>query len=227
MAKIAGASILREELWKPASRLAIVRHQPLFPPLEAPLLKSLFQKGLSRGGIVEIYGLRSSGRTSVYLHILAQATARGEVCAVIDLNGSFHPLSAAMAGVRVSQLLWVRCRGNAEHAMRAADLLLHAGGFGAVVLDLSEASARVLNRIPLPYWYRFRSAVENTPAILIVCTPSAQVKSSFRQDLQLKRKVFHWSGKAPFLVFRGIEFAAILNDARAFLPAPLTLQTVA
>ncbi|MBV9303573.1 MAG: hypothetical protein JOY62_02415 [Acidobacteriaceae bacterium] len=220
------AALLRaQELWKPASRLPLVRDEPVFLPLEVPALKRLWKKGLTRGGIAEVYGNRSSGRTSVYLHILAQVTARGEVCAVVDLHNSFHPGSAATVGVRLEQLLWVRCQGNAEHAMHAADLLLHAGGFGAVVLDLCEASARVLNRIPLSYWYRFRRAIENTPAILVVCSGIQQVKSSANSSLWLKRKALHWSGQAPFYLLRSLEFTAALRTPRAVSP-PLSIRAV-
>ena len=50
------------------------------------------------------------------------------------------PAPAASAGVELSKLVWVRCGGNAEHALRAADLLIQAGGFGVVALDLAEAA---------------------------------------------------------------------------------------
>ena len=59
-------------------------------------------------------------------------------------------------GVELSKLVWVRCGGNAEHALRAADLLIQAGGFGVVALDLAEAAPAALNRIPPTAWFRFR-----------------------------------------------------------------------
>ena len=216
------------QLWRPASTLASVREAPKFLPLPVPGLKKLFAQGLSRGVIAEVNGDRSSGRTSVCLHILAQATRRGEVCAVIDLYDSFHPASAAALGARLQQVLWVRCHGNAEHAMHAADLLLHAGGFGVVLLDICGASLRVLNRIPLSYWYRFQRAIENTPTILLVCAPVSQVRSSSSNKLQLKRKAVRWRGKAPFFVLHGIEIDAILHKtSTASSPEPLSIQSVA
>src|ERR1700760_2365911 len=102
-----------------ASELLTLRNEPKFPPLRLPGLKALFPKGLPRGSTMEINGRRSSGRTSVYLHILARATSEGEICAAIDLYNSFDPVSAARAGVELDRLVWVRCQGNAEHAMRA------------------------------------------------------------------------------------------------------------
>jgi hypothetical protein len=222
-----GRALRSDERWKPASELHVLHEEPKFYPLEIPGFKGLFLDGLQRGTIAEIHGRRSSGRTSVCLHILTQATARGEVCAVIDLCDSFHPASAAAAGIRLDRLIWIRCHGNAEHAIRSADLLLHAGGFGVVLLDLCEANPRVLNRIPLSYWYRFRHVVEHTPAILLLCAESPQAKSGSSNQLQLKRNVFHWSGKQPFLVLRGLQVQALLRKARLIRPESLFIRTAA
>ena len=214
-----------QNLWQPASELKD-RAASKFSPLSAPGLKSLFLKGLERGTITEFNGRRSSGRTSASLHVLAQSTKRGEVCAVIDLNDSFHPASAGSAGVALDRVVWIRCAGNAEHALRAADLLLHAGGFGVVLLDLCEASPRVLNRIPLSYWYRFRRSIEHTPTILLICADTPQAKSCSLNRVELKSRSFRWSGQTPFLLLRGIE----VNAARklgSFPAEPLFIQAVA
>ncbi len=187
-------------------------------------INKIFPNGITRGTIVEIYGRRSSGRMSVCLQMLAQATAQGEVCAVIDLYDSFHPASAAFAGVRLEKLVWVRSRGNVEHALRAADLLLHAGGFGIVLLDLCEANRHVLNRIPLSYWYRFRRAIEYTPTILLICADSIQARSCSANQLQLKSNVFHWAGTALCRVLRGLEVNAILHKGAVVHPKSLFLE---
>ncbi|MGI8960974.1 MAG: hypothetical protein ACR2IV_14665 [Bryobacteraceae bacterium] len=225
MAKISW--VRSAQLWRPASALHALREAPKFAPLQVPGLKKLFKNGLSRGVIAEVNGDRSSGRTSLCLHILAQATRRGEVCAVVDLWDSFHPTSVAAMGARLQHLLWIRCHGNAEHAMHAADLLLHAGGFGVVMLDICEASPRILNHIPLFYWYRFQRAIENSPTILVVCAEISQVRSSSSNKLQLRRKAVQWRGKAPFLVLHGIEAKAILHKTSTGSPEPLSIQTVA
>jgi len=95
--------------------------------------------GFPRGSITEIVGPESSGRTTLANTLLAAATARGEICCHIDTSDAFDPVSAAQAGTVLSQLIWVRCGGNAEHAFKAADAILHAGGFGVVLLDLGAA----------------------------------------------------------------------------------------
>jgi len=123
--------------------------------------------GLPRGGLTEIVGLASSGRTALALAILAAMTARKEVCAWVDAQDAFDPCSAQLAGADLERLLWARCR-NIEQTLRTADLLIHGGGFGMVVLDLSDVTPRIVRRVPLSFWFRFRRAVEHTPTVLIL-----------------------------------------------------------
>ena len=91
----------------PASRLG-VRPQPETIPTSIPQVDKL-TGGVPRGGLTEIFGPASSGRTSLLLALLAQTTAREEVCALVDASDAFDPHSAAAAGVDLKRLLWVRC----------------------------------------------------------------------------------------------------------------------
>src|SRR5262245_43784854 len=109
---------------------------------------------LPRGSLIEIVGPASSGRASLLLAILAAASARQEVCALIDAEDAFDPTSADAAGVDLGRLLWIRCSHNAEHALKAADLLIQGGGFGLVVMDLGETPPRQARRISLTSWFR-------------------------------------------------------------------------
>ena len=215
------------KLWKPASELQQIREESRFSPLALPQLHSLLPNGFARGSIVELYGSRSAGRTSLALYILAQATKRGEICAIVDTHDNFHPASAHAAGVRLERLLWVRCRGNVEHAIRAADLLLHAGGFGVVLLDLCETSERALHRIPLSYWYRFRRAVENTPSILLLCSEASQARACSLNRIEVKRKAFRWTGMAPFLLLRGLKISALLRKPAGLAARAFSIRTLA
>src|SRR6266496_1480901 len=126
--------------------------------------------GLPRGCLTEIYGPASSGRTSLLLSILAEATAREEVCALVDAEDAFDPASAAESGVRLARLLWVRCGGGcherAEQALKATDLLIQGGGFGVVAMDLGDTPVESARRISLTSWFRLRRAAENTPTVL-------------------------------------------------------------
>jgi recombination protein RecA len=65
-----------------------------------------------------------------------------------------------------------------DQAIRATDLLLQAGGFSCIVLDLSGVAAEFANRIPLATWFRFRAAADRTRASLIVLTQHASTGSS-------------------------------------------------
>lgn len=192
-----------------ASEIHLLQQQSQVYPLEVPLLKLFFPFGLMRGSLVEITGARSSGITSTSLYILAESISKGETCAYLDLNDQFDPASLAQAGVSIDQLTWVRCHGNAEHAIRSADLLLHAGGFGVVLLDLCGAIPQVLNKIPLSYWFRFRRAVEDTPTILLICCEHPQARSCSRSSLQIQSRKFHWGGETPNALLKALESTAI------------------
>ncbi len=139
-----------EEFWPPATELQTKRHQPLFQTLDLPQLRSLFCNGMPRGIVTEISGTRSSGRHSVRLNILAQATTNGEVCAVIDTQDSFHPASAVAAGVCLEHLVWIRCHGSIQHAIRATDLLAAYRWIWSGIARLCEAPQAALNRLSLP-----------------------------------------------------------------------------
>lgn len=149
--------------------------------------------GLPRGGITEIVGATSSGRTSLMLSALSQATNHQEICALIDTNDSLDPASAATAGVVLDQLLWIRCATKLEHAFKATDLLLQGGGFGLVILDLSDVPPKDTRRIISSWWYRFRRVVENSPTVFVVMTQESCVRSCAILMLQMKRELDLWS----------------------------------
>lgn len=149
--------------------------------------------GLPRGAITEICGPASSGRTSLLLAVLAQATARQEVCALVDTTDAFDPASGAAAGIDLDRLLWARCGGNPEHALKVADLLAHGGGFGVVVLDLGNVPDEHARRIPLTSWFRLLRAIERTPTALVVLEREPYAKSCSSLVLQMHREGVAWS----------------------------------
>ncbi|HEX7772588.1 MAG TPA: hypothetical protein VF435_09210 [Pyrinomonadaceae bacterium] len=149
--------------------------------------------GLPRGSISEIFGPASSGRTSLMYSMLAYATAHEETCALVDTNDVFAPTIAAEAGIDFDRLLWVRCAGNLEHAFKATDLLLHAGGFGLVILDLGDVAGKDARRIISSWWYRFRRTVEDRPTVLTVISEEACTRSCAALTLELKGAP-EWSG---------------------------------
>jgi len=153
-----------------------------------------FLYGFPRGAISEIHGTMSSGRTSLLLAALGQATTQEETCALIDCNDTFDPSSAVKGGVDCERLLWVRCSHNLERAFKAVDLLLHGGGFGFIALILNDVPARAVRRIISSWWFRFRRAIENTPTVLMVITPVACVRSCAALVLELKKEAVVWPG---------------------------------
>ncbi len=148
--------------------------------------------GLPRGGITELFGPPSSGCTSAMISILAEATARDEVCALIDGNDAFDPKSAAAAGVELNRLLWIRCR-KLEHVLKTTDLLLQGGGFGRVVMDLTDLPASNVRSIPLVSWFRFQRTIEKTPTVLVVMSSENIVKSAAALVLRMEKQDAQWS----------------------------------
>jgi len=152
----------------------------------------LLTGGLPRGSLTEIYGPPCSGRTSLLISALASRTAASEVCALVDARDAFDPHSAEAAGVRLKQLLWVRCR-NVDQALRATDLLIQGGGFGLISLDLSDTSPHVVRHVPLQVWFRFRRAVEYTPTVLVVLEQESNAKTCASLVLGLHTQKARWS----------------------------------
>ena len=144
--------------------------------------------GLPRGRISEFAGPTSSGCATLLMSVLAAATARGEHCVLIDGRDSFDPPSTAVQGAVLEKLIWIRCGGNIEHALRAADLILHSGGFGAVVLDLSRIPPALLSRIPPTAWFRFRRAVEAAPTVFVVAGNRPLAKSCASLLVETRRR---------------------------------------
>jgi len=180
--------------------------------------------GLPRGAVTELTGPRASGKTSLLHSVLAQSTGQEECCAVIDPGSAFDPASATRSGVELSRLVWVRCGGNVEAAMKAADLIVHGGGFGVVCLDLSEVPSWGLQRIPISWWWRFRRAVENTPAVFLVLGEQPSAKSCSSCWLEFGPSKVHWSGRKPFQLLRELETEIVVRKPAGFGHVRLSLH---
>lgn len=114
---------------------------------------------------------------------------------VMDVEDTFDPQSAAAAGIQLTRLLWVRCGGNVEHALKAADLLIRAGGFGVVVMDLTGTPYRISRRIPLTSWFRLRHGAGQSGAALIVIAEDIHAGSCSRLQIELRQEQGIWSGR--------------------------------
>jgi recombination protein RecA len=151
----------------------------------------LLTGGLPRGGFIEICGLPCSGCTTLLVSALARLTEQSEVCALVDGRDAFDPYSADVAGVNLKNLLWVRCR-NVDQSLRATDLLLQSGGFGMVVLDLSDIPAEIVRYVPLNVWFRFRRAVEDTETVLLLLERESNAKTCASLVLRLSADSPRW-----------------------------------
>ena len=133
------------------------------------VLDTVLEGGLPRGKISEIVGTPSSGRTGLILSILAQAIAKEELVAYIDAFDSLDPSFAIKAGIKLKQLLWVRCGASQEKVFKAADILVPTGRFGVLVLDLTPAEnpfKRVrVKRVPLSSWFRLQRSLQGTSTL--------------------------------------------------------------
>ena len=135
--------------------------------------------GFPRGQMSEVVGKQSSGSLAVTVSTMAGATRRGEAVAYIDPLDRFDPPSAAASGIDFSRLLWVRgeagssarvslsceygtLQKSVDRAVKSLNLILQAGGFGLVVLDLADIPAAVLHRLPFTTWLRLHRVIEGS-----------------------------------------------------------------
>jgi hypothetical protein len=198
-----------------------------------PEIDTLLDGGLPVGAISEITGMVSSGRTSIALSFLARRTQDGNVCAWIDASDALDPESAAANGIRLKHLLWIRCRTSPseesspairqkqhhktqswtrlDQSIRATDLLLQAGGFAAIVLDLADEAIEHGSRIPLATWFRFRQAADRTRCSLIVLGKAAYAQSSAAVVLESQP---HRMDAAAGTVVSGFNYSAIRRRER-------------
>lgn len=194
--------------------------------------------GWRRGELSELVGPLSSGRTSVLVATLAAATGRGEVVGLIDGIDRFDPALAAAAGVDVTRVLWVRgpsvstvSERSAAHtedaivrrALRAADLIVRAGGFGVVALDLADLPAAVLRRVPASSWLRLAHANEGRDTVCLLVADAPMARSPRGWSVRLSARA-RWQGtSAQRRRLDGLDVVADVTSARQIGQAEIRL----
>jgi len=176
---------------------------------------------ITRGTLTEISG--GSGKTSLSISLLAKLTRDGEICAVVDSANSFDPCSAAVGGVELQNLLWVKCGGDIEHAFMAADYLVQAKGFGAVWLNLNGIPKHQLKYVPRTFWYRYRNRIKQTPTLLLITAVEPVAGSASQDAFVASRERSVWSGVGKFKLLR--EFHLSLHSRKKFYGKPLFVKT--
>jgi hypothetical protein len=178
------AALLRQQIESslaariPAALSVRFHETPELMPTGIAEVDALLQGGLPLGSLAEITGPACSGRSTLVSSILAGATRQGAACAYVDVADAFDPLSAAAIGRNLGRLLWVRAGrteksdrqswASLDQALRATDLLLNAGGFRVIVLDMGDVRAEQVRRVPLASWYRYRLQAEKSQALFLL-----------------------------------------------------------
>jgi recombination protein RecA len=90
--------------------------------------------GLPRGRVVEIYGPESSGKSTLALHVVAEAQRNGGICAYIDAEHAMDPVYARAIGVDIDELL-ISQPDTGEQALEIAEMLIRSGAIDVVVID--------------------------------------------------------------------------------------------
>ena len=196
-------------------------------------LDAIVGGGFPRGQLSEMAGARSTGRASLMLSLLAAATARGELVALVDALDMLDVESASAAGVDLDRLLWIRGDGfnqrAMEQAIRALSLVLSAGMFGLVVFDAGEAPSGALARLPFTTWLRLQRQIEGrqTICVLVGSEPMARSAAGLTLRIGIREKGLgiRFSGR----LFDGLDVDARVTRARArgHEEASITLSTLA
>jgi recombination protein RecA len=163
-------------------------------PMDVATLDACLRGGLPRGQLSELAGPRSSGRMTLLLQMMAAATARGEIVALVDTLDRLDVASAAASGVELSRLLWIRGQeisGRAgplgpaspvdraiDRALKALNLVLQAGGFGVVAIDLADVPLVSLRQIPLTTWMRVQRVIEGSDTACVLMTSEPLARSA-------------------------------------------------
>jgi hypothetical protein len=192
-------SLLRDRKLVPPVPLGGNTDEYATAPTGVTALDAVLAGGFPRGQLSEIVGARSSGRASVLLQMLAAATTRREIVALVDVLDMLDVSSAAAAGVDLGRLLWTRgqvlmhpgqCRDMnpraLDRAIKALTLVLQAGNFGLVAFDAAEAPPHALERLPFTTWRRLQRIIEGsqTACVLVGNTPIARSSGGVRVRLR-------------------------------------------
>jgi recombination protein RecA len=90
--------------------------------------------GLPRGRVVEIFGPESSGKSTLAMHVVAEAQRNGGICAYVDAEHAMDPVYAKAIGVDIDQLL-ISQPDTGEQALEIADMLVRSGAIDVLVID--------------------------------------------------------------------------------------------
>lgn len=178
-------------------------------PVGIAALDALLDGGLPRGHLSELVGGPSSGRTAVLYALLAATTRAGAVAAVVDLPDALDPPSLAHAGAVLDRILWVRPPAP-RPALQCAELILAAGGFALVALDLDAAVAATHRPPPRAAWLRLAQAARGADASALLIGRRCQAGAAAALALRLQARRVHWNAH----LLDGLTATATLSRSR-------------
>ena len=177
-------------------------------PSDLAMLDAALRGGLPRGQLSEIAGPRSSGRMTLLLQLLAAATRRGEVVALVDTFDRLDIASAEAAGIDLSCLLWIRGQAisktagatdlrerTIDRAIKGLNLVLQAGGFAIVAIDLADVPMVDLRRLPFTTWLRIQRIIEGSDTACLLTAPEPLARSAGGLTLTLTAQT-RWAGES-------------------------------
>jgi len=159
------------------------------------------RNGVPRGQLSELTGPRSAGCTTLLLQTMAVATRRGELAALVDTFDRLDVTSMAAAGADLGRVLWIRGQAGGppewaiDRALKALNLVLQAGGFGLVAIDLADVPGAMLRRIPFTTWLRVQRAVEGRDTACVLVAPEPIARSAGGLTLTLTGRT-SWAGSS-------------------------------
>jgi recombination protein RecA len=187
-------------------------------PVDVAAIDRCLQGGVPRGHLSEIAGPNSSGRTTLLLHLMSAATRRGEIVALVDTLDRLDVASVAAAGIDLDRLLWIRGRPQdpglrpqcesqtdpswglrpgawalLDRALKALNLVLQAGGFGVVAIDLADVPASTLTQIPFTTWMRVQRVIEGSDTACLIVASEPLSRSSGGLTMALAGRTT-WAG---------------------------------
>jgi recombination protein RecA len=171
-------------------------------PVGIPDLDARLEGGFPRGHLSDVIGPRSSGRLAILVSALSGATGRGEAVALVDPLDMFDPVSAASSRIDFTRMLWVRgeavssarvslsceygtLQKAVDRGVKALNLVLQAGGFGLVVLDLGEIAPQTIKRLPYTTWLRLHRVIEGSETACVLIGSESIARSAGGVTVQM------------------------------------------
>jgi recombination protein RecA len=182
-----------------------------FVPFDITPLDAGLHGGLPRGQVSEFAGAHSSGRTTLLLQLIATTTRRGEIAALVDTCDRLDLSAASNAGIDLDRLLWIRGDGGpidriVDRAIKALTLVLQAGGFALVAIDLADVPPRVLRSLPFTTWLRVQRSVEGSDTACLVVSPEPLGRSAGGLTVMCSGQT-KWSGADHARRMTGLDTA--------------------